>query len=185
MKRPIGSLVREPLVLRSSDCVTQLPVSILSSPDRPYMTEALAVLKLKSGELEQSTGILFEDDDDNLGFYKMALLQVQEYKYFLETHLSDSRNPGVCVSISKDTISRSDALDALLIGLDLTSADLHWIPKDIVFVEHELWRQDDNGNRMLIEKTSCKADALKKVRQFTELGHKQLYWCVQLGESER
>lgn len=45
---------------------------------------------------------------------------------------------------------------------------------------YEVWRQDDNGNQVMIEKTCCEAEALDKVRLFTERGHKQLYWAQPL-----
>lgn len=41
---------------------------------------------------------------------------------------------------------------------------------------HELWRQDDNGHRFLIENFPCKADAIKAMKDFEGRGHKQTYW---------
>lgn len=40
-----------------------------------------------------------------------------------------------------------------------------------------VWRQDDNGNRFLIQGQLSRADAEAEVTRFTALGHKQLYWA--------
>lgn len=41
---------------------------------------------------------------------------------------------------------------------------------------YELWRQDDNGHKFLVETFSCKADAIKAMKEFESRGHKQTYW---------
>ncbi|NJM52367.1 MAG: hypothetical protein HC846_02610 [Blastocatellia bacterium] len=48
--------------------------------------------------------------------------------------------------------------------------------KDIKFQPHELWRQDDNGHKFLIETFPCKADAVRAMREFEIRLHKQTYW---------
>ncbi|MBS1956975.1 MAG: hypothetical protein JST89_22490 [Cyanobacteria bacterium SZAS-4] len=48
---------------------------------------------------------------------------------------------------------------------------------------YEVWRQDDNGNQVMIEKACCEAEALDRVRLFTERGHKQLYWAQAVSNS--
>ena len=40
----------------------------------------------------------------------------------------------------------------------------------------ELWRQDDNGNRVLIQRFARRAEAEDRLRDFEARGHKQTYW---------
>jgi hypothetical protein len=40
----------------------------------------------------------------------------------------------------------------------------------------ELWRQDDNGNRVLIRRFDTRASAEAEVARFESLGHRQIYW---------
>lgn len=44
------------------------------------------------------------------------------------------------------------------------------------FHPHELWRQDDNGHKFLIETFPCKADAVRAMKDFEGRLHKQTYW---------
>ncbi|MEZ5424855.1 MAG: ATP-grasp domain-containing protein [Pyrinomonadaceae bacterium] len=44
------------------------------------------------------------------------------------------------------------------------------------FSPFDLWRQDDNGHRFLIETFPCRADAVRAMRDFEVRGHKQTYW---------
>ncbi len=41
-----------------------------------------------------------------------------------------------------------------------------------------VWRQDDNGNRFLVESGLTEANALKLARGFEALGHKQMFWVA-------
>jgi hypothetical protein len=41
---------------------------------------------------------------------------------------------------------------------------------------HELWRQDDNGHKFLVETFACEADAVKAMKDFEDRLHKQTYW---------
>ncbi len=40
----------------------------------------------------------------------------------------------------------------------------------------ELWRQDDNGNRFLIDTYDNRPDAEKRLAELTRVPHKQIYW---------
>ncbi len=39
-----------------------------------------------------------------------------------------------------------------------------------------LWRQDDNGNRVLMRRFADLADAEREQRAYEARGHKQTYW---------
>ncbi len=40
----------------------------------------------------------------------------------------------------------------------------------------ELWRQDDNGNRFLIDTYDTGSAAEKRLAELTRVRHKQMYW---------
>ncbi|MBL8168994.1 MAG: hypothetical protein JNJ50_12605, partial [Acidobacteria bacterium] len=47
----------------------------------------------------------------------------------------------------------------------------------------QLWRQDDNGQRFLIEEFATEDAAKAALRQFESLKHKQTYWLQELASS--
>lgn len=182
LERPVGSIVLEPLQLKirgnqtaSDSPATQLPASILQGPERIYEADTIATICKTIEELESATGLIFEDDIDDLDYYKLAIIQIDNEKYFLQRHLNET--PGIMVAITTTCTSPSEALDALLVAFNMTTSDLSWHHDSLHFTPHELWRQDDNGNQVLIETCPCRADALQKARIFTERGHRQLYWA--------
>lgn len=182
LERPVGSTVLEPLTLKvggnqgvSDLRPIQLPVSQFQGPERIYRAESVAILDRSTEELENITGLIFEDDIDDLDTLKFAIIEIGAERYFLERHLND--RPGIMVTITTTCTSPGDAIDSLLVAFAMTSDDLSWHHNSVHFTPHELWRQDDNGNQVLIETCPCRADALQKARIFTERGHRQLYWA--------
>lgn len=182
LERPVGSTILEPVKLKthgnqtaSDSPATQLPASILNGPERIYEGDTVATIDKTIEELESATGLIFEDDIDDLDYYKLAIIQIDNEKYFLQRHLNEQ--PGVMVAITTTCTSPGEAIDSLLVAFSMTSSDLSWHHDSVHFTPHELWRQDDNGNQVLIETCPCRADALQKARIFTERGHRQLYWA--------
>lgn len=182
LERPVGSIVLEPIQLKiggnqtaSDSQATQLPGSALQGAERIYEADTIATIGKTIDELESATGLIFEDDIDDLDYYKFAIIQIDNEKFILQRHLNEQ--PGVMVTITTTCTSPGDAIDSLLVAFDMTSDDLSWHHDSVHFTPHELWRQDDNGNQVLIETCPCRADALQKARIFTERGHRQLYWA--------
>ena len=56
------------------------------------------------------------------------------------------------------------------------SVDASRFYESLGLTPHELWRQDDNGHKFLIETYFCKADAIRARREFEARLHKQTYW---------
>lgn len=46
------------------------------------------------------------------------------------------------------------------------------------FPSHAVWRQDESGNRFLVEANLTKRQAEAMVKEYEENGHKQTYWCT-------
>lgn len=190
LERPLGSIVLEPLKLKTHGNQTasdsppiQLPASVLRGPDRVYAADTVATIDRTIEELENATSLIFEDDFDDLDYCKLAILQIGDEKYLLERHLNET--PGVMVVITDKCASPGEAVDSMLTAFDMTTSDLSWYHQSVHFTPHELWRQDDNGNQVLIETCICRADALQKARIFTERGHRQLYWAKRAKETSQ
>ena len=41
-----------------------------------------------------------------------------------------------------------------------------------------VYRQDDNGNRFVVQKHLSEEEALRVVQEFEARGHKQVYWAA-------
>jgi len=41
---------------------------------------------------------------------------------------------------------------------------------------YTLWRQDDNGQRFIVDRFAVRADAEQRLLQLTRVPHKQIYW---------
>ena len=46
------------------------------------------------------------------------------------------------------------------------------------FPTWSVWRQDDNGNRFVVEANMTEARARSMVSELEARGHKQTYWCA-------
>lgn len=177
-RRPLGAVVRSPavlfadkLALAEKTMAVQLPLSSL----KPPMQMAVVTIGKTPEELEMANGIVFEEDIDSLSNYRLALIEVGEYSYFLVKRERDDFY--LEVYMHENIVSLEEAVNVLMIGLGLVRQDLRWCHRDLKFTEFELWRQDDNGNQALIDVYPCRADALRQVKLYTDRGHKQMYWA--------
>ena len=46
----------------------------------------------------------------------------------------------------------------------------------------ELWRQDDNGNRFLVDSFNERSAAEKRLAELTRCRHKQTYWIKERAD---
>jgi hypothetical protein len=75
--------------------------------------------------------------------------------------------------------SPGEVLRDLVEALAIDRSDFVWLAdafKDVVLPEHTLWRQDDNGNRVEIQKFTGRRKAEAELGRFEALPHKQMYW---------
>lgn len=140
-------------------------------------------INIKTSNLAEKFNIKFEDYlEDGLGKSKIAAFISEKRTQFyitafpfnqvVQTYLGCLNNPE---TIAKD-------IDEILELLELSSENVLFIYESIQLISHELWRQDDNGHKFLIETFACKADAVKAMKEFEARLHKQTYW-VEKAES--
>lgn len=171
--RPLGTGSTRTLAFGQPGEVLQLSCFEYKSS---YFDFCTALFKFGPKAMEQKTGLVFEDGIEDLGLLSLAVVRVGSHEYFLQW--IDTAMDEVEVRLPVGTADPGEALDSLLCAFRFTSEDLTWVADSVKFTEHEFWRQDDNGNKFLIEKTRCRADAMAKLRPMEESGHKQFYWVV-------
>lgn len=133
---------------------------------------------IKSSEIEKRFETAFESHfEEGLGISKFAFFVIDNgRRFFLREYMPDSQHSMIQIFILNNEERSTKDLDEVLELLELTSKDIIWLYESIKFHPHELWRQDDNGHKFLIETFPCRADAAKALREFESRKHKQTYW---------
>jgi hypothetical protein len=140
----------------------------------------IAILRYSSDELAEKHGMVFNKGyEDGLGETKEAGFLTSKGRQFSLVHYLWAPAPyrqmtNILSLWQADTLA-SDLEDILEV-LNLGTEDLEWIEPTISFQKYEVWRQDDNGGKFLIEIAHSKADAKKIVRKYELIPHKQTYW---------
>jgi hypothetical protein len=138
---------------------------------------AFVHILVSSSDLAEKFNLKFEDYwEDGLGESKIAYLRTNEGMQFyiaefpsnkiIMTHIGCLNNG--------ETIARD--IDTVLEMLELSSENVNFVYNDVKLISHQLWRQDDNGHKFLIETFPCRADAVKAMKEFEARLHKQTYW---------
>lgn len=145
-----------------------------------------AQIKPDISYFEENFQTKFEEIEvDGMGKAKYALFATENNRYFvIDVYNSNSVNHSTQIHLLNNFETLTDDLDRVLQVLKLTSEDLVWVDKDIQFAPYELWRQDDNGHKFLIETFPYKADAEKAKREFENRRHKQIYWLEKVQKSD-
>jgi hypothetical protein len=137
-----------------------------------------AELNIKTSKIEERFKVIFEDSfEEGLGKSKLgAFVTNQGTQFFIEEFLPNQERFITQLGLLNDSKTLADNLDEVLEVLELTSSNLTWFNKIIKFQPCELWRQDDNGHKFLIETFPCRADAFMAMKEFEASLHKQTYW---------
>jgi hypothetical protein len=137
-----------------------------------------AELKVRTSIIANKFGVVFEDSyEDGLGKTKLAgFITNVGTQFFLEEFLSNTDRSFIQIGILNEEQTMSLHLDEILEVLEITSKHLTCFDEKIKLQPHELWRQDDNGHKFLIETFLCRADAVKAMKEFEARLHKQTYW---------
>jgi len=147
----------------------------------------IAVVKRTASDFEQKLGVRFDDDmEDGLGRIKAAGFKMANGRFFtLIEHLQAPERPSLSIGCLNDQHFSTD-LEDVLEALDLASADLMrhkgqlCISSHAVLVPHVLYRQDDNGNKVVANTFPCRADATRQMKLLEHAVHKQTYWVEAL-----
>jgi hypothetical protein len=139
-----------------------------------------AILRCSSDELAEKCGLIFKAGyADGLGQTKEAGFLTSRGRQFALIHYLYAPAPyhqmTYVVSLF-DADSMTDDLEDILEVLNLGIENLEWVEPTISLLKYEVWRQDDNGGKFLIEITHSKADAKKIVQKYELIPHKQTYW---------
>jgi hypothetical protein len=140
----------------------------------------IAVLRYSSDELAKRHAIDFKEYwQDGLGQTKEARFITSSGKQFLLVHYLDAPAPYHSMThifSLFDIASMTGDLEDILEALGFASEELNWVEPNISFQKYEVWRQDDNGNKFLIDIAPSKPDAKKIMLKYERLPHKQTFW---------
>lgn len=122
-----------------------------------------------------------EFDEDGFGWSHMVVLRASDGKQImviqhLQSHWSET---STMIEMIPDDPTTPAVLDEFLAWLGIGAADLTWLAPVITLPTYRLWRQDDNGQTFHIETVSGLGEAIRRVKAFEALGHKQCYWYEQ------
>ncbi|HKQ03879.1 MAG TPA: hypothetical protein VJ464_02010 [Blastocatellia bacterium] len=138
-----------------------------------------AMIRRTVEDVTKQFGITFLNiHEDGLGAAKLAGVKTAQGQQFLLEQFFDGPEP------TEDTIhifclydeAMTSHLEEILEALEVRWSEILWTDQRIRFQEHEVWREDDNGNRFLVEVTPNRAEAAMIEKRLTGLGHKQVYW---------
>jgi hypothetical protein len=148
----------------------------------------LAIIKYSAEELAYTRNLIFTDGyDDGLGKTKDVLLITSDNRqYTLTQHLQSPApyNNYIDIYLLNDELTLERDLNTILEILELGSVDLIWVDPRIKLIPYETWRQDDNGNKFLMEIVKCRADANLKLKNIDTNTHKQFYLIEPHKEKE-
>jgi hypothetical protein len=139
---------------------------------------AVADIDINVSLIADKFGVTFVDTDEySDGNTKIAYFITQKgTPFFIEEFPSKHRKSRTQIGLRSDEETLTNELEDVLEVLELSSENISWYSPKIEFELHELWRQDDNGHKFLIETFTCRADAVKAIKEFEPRLHKQTYW---------
>jgi len=133
-------------------------------------------------------GISFEDTVEGDDEIKIAFLETTSGRQFvLYTYYEGAAFENTTlINGGIDAPGTGDELEDYLKALNLDRNEVNWhrdwrLDAEEFKPKWRLWRQDDNGNRMVIDVFSSEQDAEKKREEFDAKGHKQIYWVEKVN----
>ena len=114
----------------------------------------IATIKYTMEEMSKKCKFIVEDEEeDGLGNIRQAAFVTLSNRQFVLVQYADAIEPRNketdIMSLNDESIMTQD-LESIMQVLDLTTLDLTWISPKISFSKYELWRQDDNGIKYLV-----------------------------------
>ncbi len=118
-----------------------------------------------------------EFDEYGLGWSHMVVLRASDGSQIMVVqHLKSPWPETSAIEMVPDDPTTPTVLDEFLAWLGIGTSDLTWLSPLVTLPTYTLWRQDDNGQTFKIETVSGLGEAIRRVKAFEALGHKQCYW---------
>ena len=134
-------------------------------------------MRIMPSELSRRTGIKFENSQDDLDYLEAALILNGNGKQFgLMRYLRSPRHDYTALLINEGTQDVTGDVNHGLEALGIQSREIISFHPDFQFEPHSLWRQDDHGNKFLVEECLCRSDAAIAMDKLAAHLHKQSYW---------
>ncbi len=142
----------------------------------------LAHTKFEPDHFTKAFGIKFKEGyESGLGPTDEACLETDTGQFFALIRYRDdpyTKYTGILMSVDsgRKGEDRFEELDSVLCDLELRVADLHHI--NLVhyrFRPSSVFREDDHGTEVLVQKFDSYPDACHKKRELEAVGHKQHY----------
>ena len=156
---------------------------VLNSLKGNYSFNSLIYIKDQS-LFNLSRGIVSEQP--GIGSFRASLKTIDHITFIIESPL-DECHEGVQIAFADE----EDFFFAVKVFLEYYGIDLSevWITESFSekawpYPLYELWREDDNANRYMMEQFYIKNAAQKKCDEFLARAHKQDYWVKELSRSE-
>ena len=147
---------------------------------------AIGLISLTWQEVENLLHIRFDEDCDDLGRFKYAVLKSQNETFYLLTARSESPiGDKVTVELRANNPDPAQSLHNFLREIGLNESHIEWLNTD--FLERGLWRimrQDDNGNVFVIGHYYDEDSAGRICKDLEERGHKQHYWFEKISHPQ-
>ncbi len=148
----------------------------------------IADLHIDPIKLSQSLDIRFEDTTEGDDKIKVAFIEISSGRQFvLYTYPEDPAfDNNLLINGIIDAPGTGEELEDFLNALKIDKKLVGWhrdwkMDLEEFKTKWRLWRQDDNGNKMVIKVFPTEAEAEEKRREFEAKGHKQIYWIDKAG----
>ncbi len=92
----------------------------------PAINKAVAVLKHEPDDLEASLSINFTESYDDLDYFKIAILELDNGKQFCLLRYRGNPSGGTEIWVSKDSSNFYNDINEILGSLNLNESDLKW-----------------------------------------------------------
>lgn len=141
-----------------------------------------AQINVKTSDLAKKFDLTFEDYyESGMGITKVGNFMTETGIQFYLQEYPTINVINTYIGCLNDPETLGKDLDEILEALGLTSEKIIYLYEDVKLIPHELWRQDDNGHKFLVETFICKTDAVKAMKDFEGRGHKQTYWVEEIN----
>ena len=144
----------------------------------------VAAIAATPRDLCLSHGIEFEyDEAEGLGDVELAMLETHSGRQFgLIRYPQSPRNDFTVLLVDEKLDDVTDVVNEIMCDLELPSSSMFWFDLNgYRFTPCKLIREDDHGNRVVVQDYDCYPDAFLQKELLEQRGHKQTY-SIEMNE---